>query len=220
MRTFFLVITLVFVSTLIHCIETESAADVNQDRIWSEYLTTFNLTRNKTTAWVQFKFGSTSLKLTERPFFGDYQLSRNSDLVVGSYYSREISGTSSQSYEWIDAEGTTYMNAVTPYTFQLTNPPLQLSKNTYYQFDWTGLAIPDQAGTFHITATNEAGFPTASFTSGDLIEIEPGDLNLLESGNARITITRTYSDPVEESTAEGGESTISVIREYDVVIVE
>jgi hypothetical protein len=220
MKTTLLCLLFASFATFIGCIETENAADVNQDRIKTEYYTTFNASKNKTNSMIIFKFGSTTLKVSNPPYYNTSQLKRDKNILQGTYYWREVSGTTGGSYEWTDENGKVYVNAVVPYAFQLTTPPTQLKKNTYYQLDWTGQAIPNQTGSFTIKIANSGGSPSVTFTSGQLIEIEADDLISLNAGSARMEITREYNDPVDEKTQAGGTSKICFVREYNVTILD
>jgi len=199
---------------------TEDASDVNQERISTTYCTVFNASRGYTKSLISFKFGYTPLRVSSTSYFRDQRLFEKKDIILGLHYSREVEGISDGTYEWMDATGEVYFNQVKAYSFNLIHPPSQLQKYRYYNFSWAGVEIPNFSGDFHITIDSHVSGSPVGFDGGELLEIDSHQLDYLPTGRATMTISRNYSEPIDNRTQAGGESTVSFVREFEIIIVE
>ena len=107
-----------------------------------------------------------------------------------------------------------------PYGFQLTQAPTSIQRNKFYDLAWTGDEIPYGDGKFTISVESRTQTHIKSFGGQKQLKIEPEDLVDFPLGAATMTISRNYSEPIDEGTQAGGESGVSFIREYDITITD
>jgi hypothetical protein len=169
---------------------------------------------------ISFRFGQTPLKLSNPMYFRDKKLYEKKNLIFGLHYARQLDGASNGQYEWTDENGATYSNQVDIYPFDLIMPITQLKKGHYYKLSWEGAVIPYEAGKFSITIKSYADNSSTTFSAGELLEIEPEYTQNIPSGKARISISRNHEEPVDEGTQAGGKSSVSYIREYEILIID
>ncbi|MCP4456974.1 MAG: hypothetical protein GY816_02945 [Cytophagales bacterium] len=220
MRPLLLSILLFALLAFSGCYMSEDASDVNQDRISTTYCTVFNASRDYTKSLISFKFGNTPLRVSNYSYFLDNRLFETKDIILGLHYSREIDGINDGSYEWTDETGKVYLNQVKAYSFDLIDPPSELKKYQYYMLGWDGAEIPEQAGDFHISIESHVAGISEIFYVGERLELESSHLDNMPAGRATMTISRNYSEPIDERTQAGGESTVSFVREFEITIVE
>lgn len=210
----------ILLTVLSGCYLSEDASDVNQERIKTSYSTVFNATRDYTKSVISFKFGYTSLRVSNPIYFRDMRLFEREDLILGLHYSRDVDGISNGLYEWTDEEGEVYLNTVKAFGFDLINEPTEFEKYRYYNLAWEGEEIPNQSGGFNIKIKSYVDGTSYSFHTGNSLELASNHLNNLPAGAARMTIFRNYSEQIDEETQAGGKSTVSFVREYEITIVE
>lgn len=217
---YLLIPSTIVLSFLASCYSVEDAADVNQERIQTIYQTEFNMTRETTSAQIKFQFGQTPLKMSNASYFEASKLHEKKDVIFGLHYRRKLEGVATGEYQWTDETGKIFYNPVALYSFDLDEPVDELKKYTYYKLPWSGDNIPSQADDFTITIESYVDGTICSFHVGELIEIHSDHLINLPEGNARLTISRNYSDKIEEKTQAGGDSHVCVVREYEISIIE
>ena len=220
MRSITLILLLAAISIFTGCYTTEDAADVNQDRISVTYCTVFNETRGYTKSVIYFKFGQTNLRLSNAMYYRSQRLYEEDNILWGLHYARDVDQVTTGSYEWTDENGVVYNNNVVPYGFQLTQAPTSIQRNKFYDLAWTGDEIPYGDGKFTISVESRTQTHIKSFGGQKQLKIEPEDLVDFPLGAATMTISRNYSEPIDEGTQAGGESGVSFIREYDITITD
>lgn len=199
------------------CYTIEDADDVNQERIQANYCTVFNGTRGFMKTRIDFRFGQTPLRMDHPIYFEGLRLYEEQDLITGLHYSREIESVIEGTYEWSDETGLGYFNRVKPYAFDLTTDVSVLEKGKSYVFDWTGEQVPF-GHKFFISIESSVDYHSAHFYTDDILKLDAHDLLSLPDGAAVMTISRNYSEPVDEGTQAGGESDVSFVMEYNIVI--
>ncbi len=202
------------------CFTSENASDVNQEKISTFYQTEFFATRDYTKSLISFKFGTTPLKISNATYYRDFQLSQNSDIILGLHYAKEVDGIKDGSYEWTDEDGKTYTNNVKVFSFDLSNPIQEIEKYKYYNLSWNGDDIPNGSADFYITITSHESSMMTTFYAGESLEIESDKLDDLPIGLANMKISRNHSETIDEKTQAGGKSSVSFIREYEITITE
>ncbi len=220
MKALLLLLLSSFILTISSCYTIEEADNVNQDRIATYYDTEFNATRNAMTTRLDFRFGQTPLRLNNPIFFEDYRLYEKSDVITGLHYKRQIHDVLEGYYQWTDETGKDYINLIELFDFDLAHPVSNLQKGKYYDLPWQGDQIPYGNGYFVITIQSFENGLTCVFNVGNKIEILPEHLTSLPTGPATLIISRKYSEPIDEGTQAGGESTVSYKREYEITITE
>ncbi len=212
--------TIVLLSVLASCYSVEDAADVNQERIQTFYHTEFNATRATTQATLGFRFGQTPLKVSNPIYFEAVNLREKKDIIAGLHYTRKLDGLFEGEYEWTDETGQVYFNQVPVYAYHLQEPVTTLKKYTYYKLPWEGDQLSKGNDDFVITVESHVDGTICSFNTGDLIEIHSDHLINLPTGAARLTISRNYSETIDDRTPAGGESKVAFVREYEIEITE
>jgi len=220
MKFYALVLLAISILTFSGCYLTEDAADVNQERINATYCTVFNATRGYTKSILAFKFGNTPLRLSNAMYFRNKRLYEEDDIIWGLHYARDVDGINNGTYEWTDENGHVYFNEVPVFGFELENEPQAFKKHQYYDLAWIGDQIPYEAGEFSIQFDSHVDGRIYSFHSGRRLEIESDYLDHLPSGRATLTLSRNYSEPIDEGTQAGGESGVSFVREYEITITD
>ena len=212
-RTITLSLALIGVLFFTSC-KREESISIDQNRIYSEYIYSYNASLNKSTVTARFRVDHNNGKKIELSypsrvsFNGSALAWRN---VLGAYEASQFGNSVGSGFEYYDIDGNVFSNSVqiipsSEIPFGLTN----ISQSGNFFLPWTG--EPLQMGE-EIKVTISGGDQTTS-RSWTLTNIgashfilDENRLRDLVPGAAQIRIERTRSTSLEQSNLAGGRIT-------------
>lgn len=210
MKTVKYLFLLTLVVTLFSCTK-ETADNVNQDKIWTEYYLEYNEATGITSARAVFKFSNmagTLLELVDSAsvsFNGD-ELAYNQ--LLGYYEKQYSSLVTTGTFHYQDLDGNVFENAL-DMTDPTTIPSISsISKSTPYTFTWDGPAVKANEriniwldsnieGDARIFTTDSQGSTSVIFGLNDLEKLGTGPYG-------QIAMERVFSPAITQATSAGG----------------
>ncbi len=199
---------------LVGCVS-EDSADVNQDRIYTDYELFYNANDDVTHAIARFRFGGALGTILELTSASGANVTFNGDTLTYSAiwggHTRQYAGNvTSGTFRYTNSEGGVFINSV-PTGASIAFPTgfdgADLSKSSAYALAWDGtpLAPNDQVGIF--IGSWAWGDDALFWTDADgATEIVMGvnALQNLVNGTAVVYMDRWNAVNVAEGTSEGG----------------
>ncbi len=191
--------------------EVEDSADVNQDKIYTDYELFYNSNSDKTWVVARFRFGGPTGTLLElkdpAAVTFDGELLPFNALFAGHY--KEFAGQlAGGTFEYTNTMGETFINEVPNYEpIEFPSDLDTLSKSAAYSLAWDGTPLAsDQWVDLFIgswTWGQDALFIQNSDGASDLV-LGVNQLSNLPIGNSTMFMDRSTDVEVTEGTGEGG----------------
>lgn len=203
--------------------QSEDAADVNQERIETNYHLVYDASEDETIASASFTFGSTFLKLNSpsEVLFEEDRLRETEILGIVDYrkaYNGEVlSGT----FAYTNNEGNTYENTIT-ITDRIDLPAsiTELSISEGGVIEWIGGAVQSgETVSFHLT--NDAHFfvESVSAVNATSLVVRANAIQPELLGQCSMRIERAHKQNLEEAPDAGGNGYGQYFSEEYVVMV-
>lgn len=198
--------TIIFVSC-----ESEDSADVNQDRIYTDYEVFYNSNTDITWVVARFRFGNalgTILELNDPASvsFDGQELPYN-QVFAGHY--REFAGKIDLgAFTYTDTDGKTFVNEVPAFeSIAFPDDLTSLSKSQAYSLEWEGTALSanQQVGLFigsWVWGEDAAFVQTGEGTNNLVLGIN--QLENLPTGTSTFYMDRSTAVDVLDGTSAGG----------------
>ena len=189
----------------------EDSADVNQDRIHTDYEVFYNSNTDKTWVVARFRFGNNTGTLLElndpaNVSFNGEDLPYN--VLFGGHYKEYAGQVTTGTFEYTDVDGSTFSNEVPEYDVADFPPDLDtISKSEAYELEWMGTAL---------TADQYVGIFIGSWAWGQdaaFLQVNEGATSVimgkdrledLPLGQSTIFMDRSTDEMVQEGTSAGG----------------
>lgn len=189
----------------------EDSADVNQDKIYTDYEVFYNSNTDKTTVLARFRFGGatgTLLQLND-PAMVTYNGEELSWNPVLSGHSKEFAGQiNGGSFIYTNIDGGSFENAAPAWeSIGFPNDLDTLTRSSSYDLKWDGTALGNnqRVGIF---AGSWAWGQDAAFVQlnegSDNIILGKDQLDDLPVGQTTLYMDRTTEQAVVDGTSEGG----------------
>ena len=189
----------------------EDSADVNQDKIYTDYEVFYNSNTDKTQVLAKFRFGGatgTILELTEPAdvFFSDDKLPFKA--IYGGHFKEYAGRITDGMFRYTNIDSVTYENAIPlAETIDFPEDLDTISKSSAYTFTWRGTPLSEgqSVGLFVGSWTwgQDALFYENAVGSTNLI-LGTNKLGNLPVGKSTWFLDRATQDQVTEGTSEGG----------------
>ncbi len=188
----------------------ESSADVNQDRIFTQYELFYDKNEDITYARAWFRFGNETGTLLElaAPSIVSFEGAQLSFNKVLAFYEKKIPGyKSTGTFHWEDTEGKEYDNIATIHTIEFGAVPDSVARNAAFSIPWAGdpLGENEIVGTW-INGENEGDAQaTITIETGAAAIIMPANqMANIGAGPGKIYIQRRFFPPLTDATGAGG----------------
>lgn len=192
---------------------TENSADVNQDRIFTQYELFYNANEDITYARAWFRFGSatgTLLELTS-PSEVTFEGEALSFVKLLGYYEKKMTGyKKSGVFKWEDTEGKSFQNTVTINEIAYGTIADSVSRAAAFNVPWTGEPLGDNELVGVWINGEKEGDAQAAVTieKGTAQLIVPADkMAKIGEGKGTIYMDRRSSPELTEVTGAGGTGT-------------
>jgi hypothetical protein len=192
---------------------TENSADVNQDRIFTQYELFYNANEDITYARAWFRFGSatgTQLELTS-PSQVEFEGDKLSFVKLLGYYEKKIAGyKKSGTFKWEDTAGAAFENTVTIHEINYGAVPDSVSRTGAFSIPWTGDPLGDTelVGAWINGEKEGDAQAAATIEKGASALIIPADkMAKIGAGTGTIYMDRRFSPELEQATSAGGTGT-------------
>jgi hypothetical protein len=189
----------------------ESAGDVNQDRIYTEYEQFYNSNTGTTTVIARFRFGNalgTILELdsTDNVKFNGDDLPYS--IFWGAHVREYVGNIAPGTFVYTNLDGNVYTNTVPAFeTIDFPSNFTQLSRSTPYDFQWTGTAIGQNQEVGVFVGSWAWGDDTWNFTSSvgaTNMVFGINSLSNLPLGTSTVYLDRTTRKTNIQGTSRGG----------------
>jgi hypothetical protein len=209
-----LMILFIAVGMLAGC-ASEDSADVNQDRIYTDYELFYNANDDVTHAIARFRFGGALGTVLELSASSGANVTFDGDTLAysaiwGGHHREYAGNVTSGTYRYTNTEGGLFINSVptgTSIAFPLAFDGSSLSKSSAYDLIWGGtpLAPNDQVGVFIGSWAwgDDALFLTDADGASNIVLGVNGLQNLV-NGTAVVYLDRWNATDVSEGTSVGG----------------
>lgn len=190
--------------------ETESASDVNQERIYTTYQLGYDSQTGQTEANATFYFGGLTgtvleLEPPSEVTINDLSMEKKTGLIL--FYDRDFPELVEEgTFRFTDANGKLYTNMIPlPESIDFEIPSSTISKSSDYVLSWTGEPI-QQFESVSATISNNMSSTTFSETGvgATSITLQAEQLGTLENGQYTIVLRKSYGPPLLESPEAGG----------------
>ncbi len=195
---------------LLNACQTESSADVKQDRIYTHYELFYNADEDITYAHAWFRFGSVTGTLLElsAPSQVEFEGQALTFRPLLGLYEKKIAGLKAAGdFRWEDADGKAFVNTVTVNNIDFGAVPDSVARNAAFEIPWTGASLGDNeiVGVW-INGENEGDAQAAiSIDKGaSAIIVAANKMANIGAGPGKIYMERRYSPPLLEATGAGG----------------
>jgi hypothetical protein len=189
----------------------ESAGDVNQDRIYTEYEQFYNSNTGTTTVIARFRFGNalgTILELdsTDNVKFNGDDLPYS--IFWGAHVKEYVGNIAPGTFVYTNLDGNVFTNTVP--TFETIDFPsnfTELSRSTPYDFQWTGTAIGQNQEVGVFVGSWAWGDDTWNFTNSvgaTNMVFGINSLSNLPLGTSTVYLDRTTRKTNIQGTSRGG----------------
>ena len=204
------ILSVIISAALISC-RGESAGDVNQDRIYTEYEQFYNSNTGTTTVIARFRFGGalgTLLKLdsTDNVKFNGEVLPYN--IFWGGHVKEYVGNIAPGTFVYTNLDGNVFTNSVP--SFEAIDFPVnfsQLSRTSAYDFQWIGAALSQNQEVGVFVGSWAWGDNTWNFTnSGGATNMVFGinSLSNLPLGTSTVYLDRNTKSTSIQGTSKGG----------------
>ena len=189
----------------------ESAGDVNQDRIYTEYEQFYNSNSGTTTVIARFRFGNalgTILELdsTDNVKFNGDDLPYS--IFWGAHVREYVGNIAPGTFVYTNLDGNVFTNTVP--TFETIDFPsnfTELSRSSAYDFQWTGTALGQNQEVGVFVGSWAWGDDTWNFTSSvgaTNMVFGVNSLSNLPLGTSTVYLDRTTRKTNIQGTSRGG----------------
>lgn len=189
----------------------ESAGDVNQDRIYTEYEQFYNSNTGTTTVIARFRFGNalgTILELdsTDNVKFNGDDLPYS--IFWGAHVKEYVGNIAPGTFVYTNLDGNVFTNTVP--TFETIDFPsnfTELSRSTPYDFQWTGTPIGQNQEVGVFVGSWAWGDDTWNFTNSvgaTNMVFGINSLSNLPLGTSTVYLDRTTRKTNIQGTSRGG----------------
>jgi hypothetical protein len=189
----------------------ESAGDVNQDRIYTEYEQFYNSNTGTTTVIARFRFGNalgTILELdsTDNVKFNGDDLPYS--IFWGAHVREYVGNIAPGTFVYTNLDGNVFTNTVP--TFETIDFPsnfTELNRSTPYDFQWTGTAIGQNQEVGVFVGSWAWGDDTWNFTNSvgaTNMVFGINSLSNLPLGTSTVYLDRTTRKTNIQGTSRGG----------------
>ncbi len=205
--------------------ESEDAADVNQQRIETNYTLAYNAGDRKTTASASFLFGSTFLKINSPSSitFDDDRLKETEILGIVDYQKSYGTKVPSGTFVYTNNDGVVYRNTLSlPADIDLPSSLTELSIAEGARITWEGAPLKSgETITFHLSGDGGDFYASIGLVNATFIEIDSADIQATLLGQCGMSISRSFSGSLAEATEEGGVAHSQITSEtYAVNVVD
>ena len=201
----------VIISAALFSCTGESASDVNQDRIYTEYEQFYNSNTGTTTVIARFRFGGalgTILELdsTDNVKFNGDDLPYS--IFWGAHVKEYVGNIAPGTFVYTNLDGNVFTNTVP--TFETIDFPsnfTELSRSTPYDFQWTGTALGQNQEVGVFVGSWAWGDDTWNFTNSvgaTNMVFGINSLSNLPLGTSIVYLDRTTRKTNIQGTSRGG----------------
>lgn len=189
----------------------ESAGDVNQDRIYTEYEQFYNSNTGTTTVIARFRFGGalgTILELdsTDNVKFNGDDLPYS--IFWGAHVKEYVGNIAPGTFVYTNLDGNVFTNTVPAFeTIDFPSNFTELSRSTPYDFQWTGTAIGQNQEVGVFVGSWAWGDDTWNFTNSvgaTNMVFGVNSLSNLPLGTSTVYLDRTTRKTNIQGTSKGG----------------
>lgn len=201
----------VIISAALFSCTGESAGDVNQDRIYTEYEQFYNSNTGTTTVIARFRFGGplgTLLELdsTDNVKFNGDDLPYS--IFWGAHVKEYVGNIAPGTFVYTNLDGNVFTNTVPAYeAIDFPSSFNELSKSTPYDFQWVGTALSQNQEVGVYVGTWGWGDDTWNFTNSVGATNMIFGLNSLSNltlGSATVFLDRATKSTNIQGTSKGG----------------
>jgi len=201
----------VIISAALFSCTGESAGDVNQDRIYTEYEQFYNSNTGTTTVIARFRFGGplgTLLELdsTDNVKFNGDDLPYS--IFWGAHVKEYVGNIAPGTFVYTNLDGNVFTNTVPVYeAIDFPSSFNELSKSTPYDFQWVGTALSQNQEVGVYVGTWGWGDDTWNFTNSVGATNMIFGLNSLSNltlGSATVFLDRATKSTNIQGTSKGG----------------
>lgn len=210
-KFFFYALFTLFAATLFLACPIEDSADVNQDKIYTDYEVFYNSNTDKTQVVAKFRFGGatgTILELNEpaEVYFNDDKLPFKP--IFGGHFKEYAGRITDGTFTYTNTDSVTYVNEI-PQVDVIAHPTGldTLSKSNAYTYTWDGVAIKENQSVGIFVGSWTWGQDALFFENSlDATNIVMGTNKLgnLPDGTSTWYLDRATQIQVSEGTSEGG----------------
>ena len=189
----------------------ESAGDVNQDRIYTEYEQFYNSNTGTTTVIARFRFGNalgTILELdsTDNVKFNGDVLPYN--IFWGGHAKDYVGNIPPGTFVYTNLDGNVFTNTVPAFeSIDFPSNFTELSRSTAYDFQWTGTALSQNQEVGVFVGSWAWGDDTWNFTNSvgaNNMVFGVNSLSNLPLGTSTVYLDRTTKKTNIQGTSRGG----------------
>jgi len=189
----------------------ESAGDVNQDRIYTEYEQFYNSNTGTTTVIARFRFGGalgTILELdsTDNVKFNGDDLPYS--IFWGAHVKEYVGNIAPGTFVYTNLDGNVFTNTVPAFeTIDFPSNFTELSRSTPYDFQWTGTALGQNQEVGVFVGSWAWGDDTWNFTNSvgaTNMVFGINSLSNLPLGTSTVYLDRTTRKTNIQGTSRGG----------------
>lgn len=201
----------VIISAALFSCTGESAGDVNQDRIYTEYEQFYNSNTGTTTVIARFRFGGplgTLLELdsTDNVKFNGDDLPYS--IFWGAHVKEYVGNIAPGTFVYTNLDGNVFTNTVPAYeAIDFPSSFTELSKSTPYDFQWVGTALSQNQEVGVYVGTWGWGDDTWNYTNSVGATNMIFGLNSLSNltlGSATVFLDRATKSTNIHGTSKGG----------------
>ncbi len=201
----------VIISAALFSCTGESAGDVNQDRIYTEYEQFYNSNTGTTTVIARFRFGGplgTLLELdsTDNVKFNGDDLPYS--IFWGAHVKEYVGNIAPGTFVYTNLDGNVFTNSVPAYeAIDFPSSFNELSKSTPYDFQWVGAALSQNQEVGVYVGTWGWGDDTWNYTNSVGATNMIFGLNSLSNltlGSATVFLDRATKSTNIQGTSKGG----------------
>jgi hypothetical protein len=201
----------VIISVALFSCTGESAGDVNQDRIYTEYEQFYNSNTGTTTVIARFRFGGplgTLLELdsTDNVKFNGDDLPYS--IFWGAHVKEYVGNIAPGTFVYTNLDGNVFTNTVPAYeAIDFPSSFTELSKSTPYDFQWVGTALSQNQEVGVYVGTWGWGDDTWNYTNSVGATNMIFGLNSLSNltlGSATVFLDRATKSTNIHGTSKGG----------------
>jgi hypothetical protein len=212
MRSFILLLALCGTIFFTAC-QTEQSADVNQDRIYTQYELYYNAEEDITYARAWFRFGKatgTQLELSS-PSQVTFEGETLAFIDLLGFYEKKIAGYKEKGiFKWEDTDGKVFENTIQITPIQMGAIPDSVVRTAAFDIPWTGNPLAtDEAVVVWVNGSGEGDAQAAlTVEEGTGSIILPLDkVSKIAAGPGKIYLQRRTRLEIDQKTGAGGELT-------------
>lgn len=202
---------LLFLGALTAC-KKEVTDNVDQDKIFTQYVLSYDENTNETSASATFRFSNlngTRLMLSDPSTVTADGVEMEWSNEDGNYQTNYTGLVPSVTFNWVDLDGNSYTN-----TAEIRDIDFESEIDTLYHtdsvtfFTWAGSAPLDSSETARLIIYQEDEEVARAFSVDTLgatqIQIDSVMLSQIDSGMVRLVLEKIYSPEMQEANSKGG----------------